>query len=67
MKVNGLSFLTTVLKNLFYWITQYIEKQMTDIYRASLGQVLDFKLPRLDVTVSFVLLWLPLLMNSKLP
>jgi len=73
MKVNGLSFLTTVSKNLFYRITQYIEKQTTDVYQASLGQVFhtynagDFKLQRLDVTMSFVLLWLPLLMNSKLP
>ncbi|KAI2510062.1 Reverse transcriptase (RNA-dependent DNA polymerase) [Fragilaria crotonensis] len=39
MKVNGLSFLTTVSRNIQYRTAQYVKHQTADIYREVLGQI----------------------------
>jgi hypothetical protein len=39
MKVNGVPFLTTILKNIHYHTAQYVKGQMYDIYRTCLSQV----------------------------
>ncbi|KAI2506113.1 Reverse transcriptase (RNA-dependent DNA polymerase) [Fragilaria crotonensis] len=39
MKVNGLSFLTTVSRNIQYRTAQYVKHQTAEIYREVLGQV----------------------------
>ena len=39
MKVNGLSFLTTVLQNLQYRTAQYVKPQTVEVYCELLGQV----------------------------
>lgn len=39
MKVNGLSFLTTVSRNLQYRTAQYVKHQTVQVYRELLGQV----------------------------
>jgi hypothetical protein len=40
MKVNDISFLTTISKNLMYQTAQYIERSLASIYRKCLQQVL---------------------------
>ena len=39
MKVNGLSFLTTVSRNLQYRTAQYVKHQTPEVYRDLLGQI----------------------------